>query len=66
MVSNFRRQRLQEKVELILSIFQTGHVVNSESVRFRFRYFSQIQIYTPATSKSPVSSVKYQDENSNR
>ena len=40
--------------------------VDRESVRFRFRYFSQIQIWTLATSKSPVSSVKYQDENNNR
>ena len=36
--------------------------VDSESVRFRFRYFSQTQIWTLAASKSPVSSVKYQDE----
>ena len=36
------------------------------SLRFRFRYFFQIQIWTPATSKSHVSSIKYQDENNNR
>ena len=36
-------------------------LVDPESIRFR--YFSQIQIWTLATGKSPVSSVKYQDEN---
>ena len=40
--------------------------VDLESFRFRFKYFSQIQIWTPATNKLPVSSIKYQDENNNR
>ena len=51
-------------------VIPTGHMsikqVDPESVRFRFRYFSQIQIWTLMTSKSPVSSIKYQDENNNR
>ena len=38
--------------------------VDPESVRLWFRY-SQIQIWTPVTSKLPVSSFKYQDENNN-
>ena len=46
--------------------FLNKYKVDPESVRFRFRYFSQILIWTPVTSKSPVSSIKYQDENNNR
>ena len=37
-----------------------------ESLRFRLRYLSQIQIWTPAIVKSWVSTKKYQDENNNR
>ena len=44
----------------------TTVLVDPVSLRFRFRYFSQIQIWTPVIVKSWVSTIKYQDENNNR
>ena len=41
-------------------------MVDPVSLRFRFRYFFKIQIWTPAIVKLRVSTMKYQDENNNR
>ena len=40
--------------------------VDPEGVRFRFRFFAQIQIGTPSTSKSLVSNPNYQDKNNKK
>ena len=55
-------------VALILEQHKKCSTLFAVGKRFlkRYRYFTQIQIWTPATSKSPVSSIKYQDENNNK